>query len=94
MQKQYFVYMLASKKRGTLYTGVTNSLDRRVIEHKEEVQKSFTQSYHVHRLVYYEIYSDVRDAIKREKQLKWWRRSWKIELIEKQNPSWRDFAKD
>ena len=88
--KNYYVYILASKRNGTLYIGVTNNLIRRVYEHKNNCIDGFTQIYGVHRLVYYEQYSDVVTAIRREKRLKKWNRQWKIELIEKENPEWDD----
>jgi putative endonuclease len=83
-------YILAGARRGTLYMGVTNDLVRRVYEHRNDVTGGFTAQHSVHRLVYYEIYQDIRDAIEREKRLKRWRRAWKIELIEKQNEDWHD----
>jgi putative endonuclease len=86
----YYVYILASRPRGTLYIGVTNDLVRRVYEHRNDLVAGFTAQYEVHRLVYYEIYGDVYEAITREKRLKRWRRSWKIELIEKHNEDWND----
>ena len=86
----YYVYILASRARGTLYIGVTNDLVRRVYEHRNDVIGGFTSRYGVHTLVYYEMYQDVRDAIQREKRLKRWRRAWKIELIEKDNKDWHD----
>lgn len=88
--KTYFVYILASKKNGTLYIGMTSNLIRRVYEHKNDVQESFTQKYGVHTLVYYEHTTDVNAAIVREKQMKKWNRQWKINLIEKENPHWDD----
>ena len=88
--KTYYVYILANKRNGTLYIGVTNNLQRRVFEHKQNQIKGFTNKYKVHRLVYYESTSDIKAALQREKQLKKWERSWKIELIEKDNPSWQD----
>ena len=88
--KNYYIYILASRKNGTLYIGVTNDLVRRVSEHKKGEVKGFTQKYHVNDLVYFERYSMINDAIRREKQLKKWNRSWKIVLIEKENPGWRD----
>jgi|WetSurMetagenome_2_1015567.scaffolds.fasta_scaffold28637_1 putative endonuclease len=88
--KTYFVYILASKKNGTLYIGVTNNLLRRIIEHKEKIIKGFTEKYNVERLVYYETFNYVNDAIKREKVLKEWNRKWKIMLIEKTNREWKD----
>jgi len=88
--KQYYVYMLASKKHGTLYIGVTSDLAKRVWEHKNNFVEGFTKKYNVHRLVYYEITNSAESAIVREKQMKKWNRQWKIELIEKNNPEWKD----
>ncbi|MFC1694322.1 GIY-YIG nuclease family protein [Candidatus Latescibacterota bacterium] len=88
--KKYYVYILASKRNGTLYIGVTNDLIRRVYEHKNDLIDGFTKKYGVHSLVYYEQYDDVVNAIQREKRLKKWNRQWKIELIEKENPEWKD----
>jgi len=85
---------LASKKNGTLYIGVTNNLLKRVHEHKNDLMGGFTKKYHVHSLVYYEVYSNILDAITREKRMKKWKRQWKIELIEKTNPRWRDLYSD
>ena len=90
MTKQPAVYMLASQPNGTLYTGVTNDLVRRVWEHRNDTIDGFTKQYGVHRLVYYELHTSMIEAIRREKQIKKWRRAWKIELIEKENPEWRD----
>ncbi|MBM4167125.1 MAG: GIY-YIG nuclease family protein [Ignavibacteria bacterium] len=90
MEKRYYVYILASKKNGTLYTGVTNNLIRRVDEHKRNIVKGFTEKYNVHNLVYFEEWLDIREAITREKRIKKWRRQWKVELIEKENPEWLD----
>ena len=87
---QYFVYILASKKNGTLYVGVTNNLVKRVYEHKRNIVKGFTQTYNVHMLVYFEVHQEIEAAIKREKIIKHWKREWRIELIEKKNPEWRD----
>ncbi len=92
--KQYFVYMLASKRNGTLYLGMTSNLLKRVYEHKNNLIEGFTKRYNVHTLVYYEVYNDVYDAIAREKSIKKWRRSWKIELIEKLNSEWKDLYHD
>ncbi len=86
----YYVYILASKRNGTLYIGVTNDLIKRVYEHKNDLVEGFTKKYGVHSLVYYEDARDVNSAITREKQMKKWRRQWKIELIEKDNPEWKD----
>jgi len=88
--KQYYVYMLASKKNGVIYTGVTSDLIKRVYEHKTEAVKGFTQKYYVKRLVYYEIGEDPLNAIHREKCIKRWKREWKVDLIEKENPDWKD----
>ena len=90
--KEYYVYILASKKNGVLYIGVTNSITRRVLEHKQNVNDGFTKRYNVHHLVYYETYTDIREAIHREKCLKKWNRAWKIRLIEESNPQWADLA--
>ena len=88
--KTYYVYMLASKRNGTLYIGVTNDLIRRVYEHKQGLVEGFTKKYKVDRLVFFEETNDVETAITREKQMKKWNRQWKIELIEKNNPEWKD----
>ncbi|WP_313790129.1 GIY-YIG nuclease family protein [Flagellimonas olearia] len=90
---QYYVYILTNHKNGTLYIGMTNNLQRRVQEHKSGKLKGFTQRYGLHILVYYEFHQYVSNAILREKQLKKWKRSWKIRLIEEQNPHWVDLAK-
>jgi putative endonuclease len=87
---QYYVYILASKKNGTLYIGVTNDIIRRTYEHRNGLIEGFTKKYNVKLLVYYEIHQDINEAIKREKALKKWLRKWKIELIEKSNPNWKD----
>ncbi|MEM5582479.1 GIY-YIG nuclease family protein [Roseibium sp. AS2] len=86
----YFTYILASKAGGTLYVGVTNDLVRRTMQHREGSASSFTRRYKVHRLVYFEAHTDVEYAIKREKNIKKWKRAWKIELISKSNPDWHD----
>jgi putative endonuclease len=90
MTKSYFIYILASKRNGTLYIGVTNNLKRRVLEHKVKHVNSFSKTYSTNLLVYYEILSDIRSAIYREKQLKKWNRIWKLKLIEDTNPKWED----
>ncbi|KAA3635160.1 MAG: GIY-YIG nuclease family protein [Calditrichaeota bacterium] len=90
MLKTYFIYILASKKNGTLYIGVTNDLKRRVYEHKNNLVKGFTTEYNVDKLVYYEMTENISVAIAREKQLKKWKRSYKLALIEKNNPMWED----
>jgi putative endonuclease len=94
MTKTYYVYILASKRNGTLYIGVTNDLERRLYEHRNNLIEGFTNKYNVHHLVYYEDVNDIQSALQREKQLKRWTRKWKIELIEKVNPEWRDLAED
>ncbi len=86
----YWVYMLASRKHATLYIGVTNDLIRRVYQHKNKTIKGFTKEYSVVRLVWFETHDDIVAAIEREKKLKKWRREWKINLIEQDNPNWDD----
>ena len=86
----YWVYILASRPRGTLYVGVTNDLVRRVAEHREGAVPGFTKLYGVKMLVYFEEHADINEAIKRVKQVKRWARSWKIDLIREKNPAWRD----
>jgi putative endonuclease len=86
----YYVYIMASGRHGTLYIGMMNDLTRRVYEHKHDIIDGFTRKYGVHILVYFEHTNNVVSAIAREKQLKKWRRQWKIRLIEKNNPQWRD----
>ena len=86
----YYVYLLASKRNGTLYIGVTNDLVRRVYEHKNDIVEGFTKKYGIHLLVYYEQYDNVESAIQRERQMKKWNRQWKINRIQEQNPDWKD----
>jgi putative endonuclease len=86
----YYVYLLASGRNGTLYIGMTNDLVRRVHEHKEGFVQGFTKQYNVKTLVHFEVFDDPESAIHREKQLKAWKRAWKIELIEQANPYWND----
>src|SRR5438105_1214116 len=88
--KTYFTYILASQKNGTLYVGVTSDLVGRVYQHRMGVEEGFTKKYGLKRLVYYEETSEVEVAIQREKQLKNWKREWKVQLIEKNNPDWND----
>ena len=90
MTKRPAVYILASKRNGTLYIGVTSDLVKRIWQHKNDVAEGFTKKYGVHTLVYFEMHADMAEAIRREKQLKTWNRAWKIKLIEKENPQWRD----
>ncbi|MEA1937433.1 MAG: GIY-YIG nuclease family protein [Patescibacteria group bacterium] len=89
-QKTYSVYITASKKNGTLYIGVTSNLKKRIYEHKEGLIDSFTKKYKIDKLVYFETTTDVNSAILREKQMKKWKREWKLNLIEKENPCWID----
>jgi putative endonuclease len=88
------VYILTSKKNSVLYIGFTNDLSRRMKEHKSKVIKGFTSKYNVEKLVYFEEYGNSNDAFLRERQLKKWKRLWKIELFEKENPEWNDLSKD
>jgi len=90
--KRPCVYILASQRNGTLYIGVTSDLSRRLSEHKTGAIDGFTKQYGVHRLVYVEVHDTMADAILREKHVKKWRRAWKLELIEKGNPQWRDLT--
>lgn len=90
--KQPVVYILASKPNGTLYIGVTSDLARRIEAHRSGAVGGFTKKYHVEQLVYFELHDDMLGAIEREKRLKKWNRAWKIELIEKMNPEWRDLS--
>jgi putative endonuclease len=92
VSKQYFIYMLASKRNGTLYVGVTNDLLRRALEHKDKLVPGFTKRYGVSILVWYEIHGDINTAIEREKQIKGWNRAWKIRLIEANNSGWNDLT--
>lgn len=94
MPKNYYVYILAGRRNGTLYIGVTNNLERRVYEHKTNIAGGFTAKYKVHQLVYYEQTTDINSALLREKQLKKWNRKWKLALIEKENSNWSDLSKD
>ncbi|OGT34001.1 MAG: hypothetical protein A2W28_10620 [Gammaproteobacteria bacterium RBG_16_51_14] len=88
MEKQPAVYIVASKRNGTLYTGVTSDIVKRIWEHKNYLTEGFTKQYHVHQLVWYELHDDMESAITREKQIKKWRRAWKLGLIEEHNPAW------
>jgi putative endonuclease len=92
--KHFYVYILCSKKNGTLYTGVTSNLIKRVYEHKHNMADGFTKKYDVHRRSWYEVHESAESAITREKQIKKWERSWKIELIQGQNPEWKDLYED
>ena len=88
--KQYYLHILTSRKNGTLYVGVTSDWHKRIAEHKQNLIEGFTKKYKVHLLVYYEVYNDIWEVILREKQIKNWRRSWKISLIGETNSEWRD----
>ena len=94
MAKKYYVYILASKRNGTLYTGVTSNLIQLVWQHKHGVVQGFTRKYNVKTLVYYELHENSESALAREKKIKKWRRAWKLGLIENSNPEWRDIYKD
>ena len=94
MENQYYIYILARKRNGTLYIGMTNNLQKRLYEHKNKIVPGFSQKYNIDKLVYFEITSDVKSAIAREKQLKKWNRKWKLELIDKSNPQWNDLSED
>ena len=91
---QYYVYIITNNINGTLYIGMTNDLQRRMFEHKNKIVKGFTEKYNITQWVYYETYKYVNDAIKREKNMKKWKRQWKINLIEEENPNWEDLSKD
>lgn len=88
--KNYYVYILANKSNNVLYIGVTNNLKRRVLEHKNKVNKGFAYRYNVDKLVYYEHFTNILEAIKREKRMKKWNRQWKDELINSFNPEWKE----
>jgi putative endonuclease len=92
--KSYYVYILASQRNGTLYTGVTGNLLNRIDEHKNNKYSGFTAKYNIKRLVHVEIFNDPATAIKREKNIKAWKRSWRLNLIEKTNPTWSDLYDD
>jgi len=94
MERQPCVYLLASKRNGTLYTGVTSNLLKRVWEHKNNLVESFTSKYGVHILVWHEVHETMETAIQREKAIKNWRRAWKMSVIEEVNPEWRDLYPD
>ncbi|MDQ5987586.1 MAG: hypothetical protein CSYNP_03331 [Syntrophus sp. SKADARSKE-3] len=90
MTKTFFVYILCNKKNGTVYTGVTSDLVRRIYEHRNNFVDGFSKKYELHNLVWYELHETANSAIRREKQIKKWERKWKLELIEKDNPDWKD----
>lgn len=91
---QYFVYILASKRNGTLYIWVTWDLVRRISEHRNELYDGFTKQYNIHMLVWYESFGDILEAIRAEKRMKKWKREYKIKLIEERNPEWRDLFEE
>jgi putative endonuclease len=93
-EKQFYVYILASRRNGTLYVGVTSNLVQRVWQHKEKQVEGFTAKYGADKLVYYEVHGGAEQAITREKQIKKWRRAWKIRMIEERNPEWRDLYEE
>lgn len=90
MDRQPAVYILANKRNGTLYVGVTSDLIKRIWQHKNDVVKGFTERYSVHQLVWYELHETMESAIRKEKTLKNWKRVWKLKLIERSNPNWQD----
>jgi len=85
-----YIYIMANKTNSTIYIGITSDIVKRVYEHKNAIEDGFTKRYNLKKLVYYEVYSDIEEAIKREKQLKTWKRDWKNKLIEDMNPEWAD----
>jgi len=94
MAKSYYVYILASQRNGTLYIGFTGNLEGRIWEHKNDIFEGFTKKYGVKLLAWYDVFDDVQAAIQREKTIKKWPRKWKLNLIEAQNPGWRDLYED
>ena len=94
MGKVPILYIVASRRNGTLYVGITSDLLARIHQHRDKILSGFTAKYDVNRLVWFEVHNEMEPAIIREKRIKEWRRSWKIELIEKGNPTWRDLAED
>ena len=93
-QKEFYVYILATARNGTLYVGVTSALAQRIWQHKNDQADGFTKKYHVHTLVWFEKHENAESAITREKQIKEWKRKWKLELVEKSNPTWRDLYEE
>lgn len=91
---QYYIYIITNRKDGVLYIGVSNDLERRMFEHKNKLIKGFSSRYNLDKLIYFEVYQYINDAIKREKNMKKWKRAWKVKLIEESNPSWKDLSKD
>lgn len=91
---QYYLYIITNKKEGVLYIGVTNNIERRMFEHKNKLVKGFSSKYNLDKLVYFETYQYIEDAVKREKNMKKWKRDWKIKLIVKKNPTWKDLSEE
>ncbi|MDO6675144.1 GIY-YIG nuclease family protein [Tenacibaculum sp. 1B UA] len=91
---QYYIYIITNKKDGVLYIGVTNNLERRIFEHKNKLVKGFSSKYNLDKLIYFEEHQFIKEAIKREKNMKKWKRAWKINLVIKENPNWDDLAKN
>ncbi len=91
---QYYLYILSNKYNGTLYIGITNDLERRMFEHKNKLIEGFSKRYGLNRLVYFETFQNIKDAIKREKNMKKWKREWKIKRIREDNPNWSDLSKN
>ncbi len=91
---KFYVYILASQKNGTIYIGATSDLERRILEHKNKLLKGFTAKYNVDLLVYFEEFTNTQEAFNRERQMKKWKRNWKLKLIEKENPNWNDLSVD
>ena len=94
MGKQYYVYILTNFKNNVFYTGITSDLLKRVWQHKEKLVDGFTQRYNLYKLVYFEVHGDVQEAILREKKIKKWKKEWKVELVEKENPLFKDLYLD
>ncbi len=94
MERKFFVYIVANKRNGTIYVGMTNDIGRRAWEHREGLVEGFTKRYDLKMLVYYEVHDTALQAIQRESNIKHWPRRWKLELIEKTNPGWRDLFED
>jgi putative endonuclease len=90
MKENFYIYILSSQRRGTLYVGITSNLTKRAYEHKNDLVDGFTKKYGVHQLVYYEVATDAKAALSRERQIKKWNRAWKLRLIEEHNPEWVD----
>jgi putative endonuclease len=94
MDKEFYIYILASKRNGTLYTGVTSNLIQRVWQHKNDLFEGFAEKYNIKNLVFYEVHTNAESAITREKRIKKWRRTWKLRLIEEKNPEWKDLYRE